>query len=125
MNAESMQNGMDRRDFLRRSLAVALVGSGWQILACSSDSGSGPGNGGGSCTNPKTGVVDALAGHSHSIDPVCQQDVGSPLTLTLTGNGHTHTISLTAPQIDSILAGSSLSVDSTNNSSHIHAVQFN
>jgi hypothetical protein len=59
------------------------------------------------------------------VHDVCQQNAGSSLNLTLTGNGHTHMISLSSVQVDSILAGATVTVDSTLNGSHLHSVRFN
>jgi hypothetical protein len=115
---------IDRRDFLKRSLGAALLGSGFVLVSCSSDGGSDP-NGGGACTNAVAGDVDASPGHGHSMDDVCQEDAGGSLNLTLTGNGHTHSISLSATQVDNILAGLPVTVTSTNNSAHTHDVSFN
>ena len=116
---------MDRRHFLQQSLAAALVGTGFTLISCSSDGDSGPDGNGGACTNAVPGDVDASPGHTHSIDDVCEEDAGDTLNLTLTGNGHTHSISLSATQVDNILAGLPVTVTSTNNSSHTHQVSFN
>ena len=121
----SDRSRLDRREFLKRSLASALIGSGLTLVSCGSDEDSDDGGGGGICTNAVSGDVDASPGHTHSINDVCQEDVGNPLTLTLTGNGHTHTISLSAAQVDDILAGMPVSETSTNNGSHTHDVSFN
>jgi len=113
-----------RRDFLARSLAAALSTAGLVLVACSGygDGGTGPGNGG-PCTNAKTGVVGGT--HTHNIENVCQEDAGTAVELVLSGSGHTHTLSLSAAQVDMILAGTAVSATSSTNGSHSHPVDFN
>ena len=55
-----------------------------------------------------------------------QLTAGSALTATLTtGNGHTHTIDLTAAQVVAIGQNQQVSVVSTTNEAHNHTVTFN
>ena len=51
--------------------------------------------------------------------------MGDAVTLTLTGSGHTHTVSLTADQVGQIADGQQVSVTSSTSGSHEHTVTFN
>lgn len=121
---------MDRRDFLAHvGMAAAWAAIPVTISACSSDDEN---NTTGGTTAPPTtpedvtGVVSVSAGHSHSGAVVTdvQLSSGNAVDLTLTGSGHTHSVSLTAADITNIEAGNTVSVVSSS-SGHTHTVTFN
>lgn len=114
---------IDRRGFLGRALVAALTTTGLFLVAC--DGGGGGTGPGGSepCSNAKSGAVGGS--HSHAIDDVCQEDAGTAVELRLSGGGHTHTLGLSAAQVDMVLAGTPLTLTSSSDGGHSHPVDFN
>ncbi len=122
---------LSRKDFVR--LTVVTLGGGALGLgfpACGSpstetDAGTGGGSaatggGGGASTCASNGIT---GNHGHSL-MVPAADFGGPgdKTYDITGtSAHSHTITLTAAQRTTILAGTSLTVTSTS-SGHTHDV---
>jgi hypothetical protein len=127
MDERLRKTGSTRREFLKQTLtAASFAGIAIVVSACGSSGGGGGGGAGpGGCTNPKSGVVSNSSGHDHSVRDLCQSDSGGMVTLTLTGNGHTHDASLSAIQVDQVLAGTTVQVTSTSDSGHTHTVTFN
>ncbi len=116
---------MDRREFLAKAGLLAT----WSLVAvsvssCSDDgSPSGPPADDGSVT----GVV-TQGGHSHGGTTITevQLDAGNAVTLTLTGNGHTHTVELSAPQVVDIADGLEVAQNTVaDGTGHSHTVTFN
>lgn len=111
---------MDRRDFLRNAgLVTTWLGISVFLQACSDDSNPGTPSGG-----DVSGTISANHGHAVTITGA-QVRAGNAVDLTLTGGAHTHVVSLTAPQVTSIGAGTQVSVTSTSTSAHTHLVTFN
>ena len=63
-------------------------------------------------------------GHSVFITQV-QLDTPTELNLTLSGGTHTHTLNLTAPQVQEIALGNIVQQSSSNTNIHTHLVTFN
>ncbi|HEX9640152.1 MAG TPA: hypothetical protein VGB13_02435 [Candidatus Krumholzibacteria bacterium] len=125
MDERIQKVGSTRREFLRHTLSAAsFAGIAIVVSACGS-SGGGGGAGPGGCENPTSAMVSTDSGHSHSVRDVCQSDSGGAVSLTLTGGGHTHDASLSAMQVDQVLAGTTVQVTSTSASGHTHTVTFN
>jgi plastocyanin len=116
---------MDRREFLTKAGLLAT----WSLVAVSvsscsdDDSPSGPTGGDGSVT----GVVTE-GGHSHAGARITEVQLaaGDAVNLTLTGNGHTHTVGLSAQQVVGIADGLEV-VQATlpDGTGHSHTVTFN
>lgn len=112
---------MDRRTFLKYAGAVATwAGISVVVHACSG--GGDPAAPGGQ--GDVAGSISANHGHSVVIT-AAQITAAGAVVLTLTGAAHTHTVSLTAPQVGDIGAGTQVSVTSTNDNAHTHQVTFN
>lgn len=114
---------MDRREFLAKAGLLAPWAAIPVVLtACSNDKTSP--------TTPATGDVagdvSVSGGHSHSVVITkAQIDAGNSVTLTLTGAGHTHTVSLTAEEVMNVGDAQRVSKPSSTNSGHSHTVTFN
>ncbi len=112
---------MDRRDFLRNAgwittwLGVAVV-----IQGCSDD-GDDPVS---PAAGDTTGVIGTNHGHTVIITSA-QVQAGNSVTLSLSGGGHAHTVSLAAQQVSDIGAGMKVQAVSTSDSGHTHGVTFN
>ena len=126
MNERLRMKSFSRRRFLGRAVgAAAFAGISVVVAACGSDDDDGGGMGPSGCENATSGSVSNVSAHSHSVNDVCDADAGGSLNLTLTGNGHTHSITLSSQQVDQVLAGTTVSVTSTFSTGHTHAVTFN
>lgn len=117
---------MDRRTFLANvGLAATWAAIGIKLTACSDDDGDGGTGPGPTCA--ETGTVSTVQAHDHT--GACLTDAqlvaGSAVVLTLTGNGHTHTASLTGLQVQQIAGGTQVQVTSTSTNTHTHTVTFN
>jgi hypothetical protein len=137
-----------RRDFLRDSAAlpplIAALFAAPVVMSCgdgsSSDSGSSDGDSdGGDDTGDDGGDTgddgsgggtadvggDVSSNHGHEVEITgAELDAGDAVTLTLSGT-HTHTLDLSAEQVQSIAAGDTVSETSSTNSGHSHEVTFN
>jgi hypothetical protein len=116
---------MDRRTFLTEAAVLAaLSGVTIRITGCSEDSS--PTGGGG---NPDVvqGVVGTNHGHTVEISRTVI-NAGQAVTLQLTtGDGHIHSVSLTAQQVADIGQGLRVQENSTEDGAfpHRHVVTFN
>ncbi|HOX27291.1 MAG TPA: twin-arginine translocation signal domain-containing protein [Candidatus Krumholzibacteria bacterium] len=115
---------MDRRDFLKNAgVASAWLWVAVHVSGCGDDD-EGPTDPGGNAGDV-AGQISANHGHTVTITEA-QINAASGVTLTLTtGNGHTHTVDLTAPQVVSIGNGGEVSATSTSDGGHTHLVTFN
>ncbi len=112
-----------RREFLRHMAVTGLVLPAIAIAGCDSGDGgvvkeeaTGLSNRSGSITN----------NHGHTVVLTeAQLQAGAAVTLDLTqGGGHTHTVALSADQVQAIEGGDTVSVTSSVNSGHSHNVTF-
>src|SRR5262245_24744168 len=101
---------MDRRTFLARAGLVATwAGIPITISSCGGDdSSTNPGGGG---NGDVTGTVAPASGHTHSGAVVTAAEItaANAVTLTLsTTAGHNHMVSLSAPQVTDVGAGTTV-----------------
>jgi len=125
---------LGRREFTVASVLAVLSGVTITISSCGGGSSSPstpstptptpnptPAPGGGD----KVGSISANHGHSAVITGA-QLAAGNAITVLLTtGQGHTHTVSLSAQQVMQIAADTRVSQESTNDGGHSHTVTFN
>ena len=112
---------MDRRAFIKTAgLVTSWLGVSAFLQACGSDSPSTPDGGSGDVA----GSISANHGHSVVVTDA-QITAGNAVNLTLSGGGHTHSVSLTAEEVGNIDAGTQVSKPSTSDSGHTHTVTFN
>jgi hypothetical protein len=118
---------LDRREFTLAAVLAALSGVTITISGCGGDSSPStptptptPGAGG-----DKSGAISGNHGHTAVITGA-QLTAGAAVTLELTvGNGHTHSVALTAAEVTQIAGTTRVSKESTNDSGHSHTVTFN
>jgi hypothetical protein len=118
------ENLLTRREFTVEWALALLAGATITITGCGDDDddpGTGPSGGQGG----EVGTISANHGHSVTI-ATAQITAGNALTATLTtGNGHVHSIDLTAAQVVAIGQNQQVSVTSTTQDAHNHVVTFN
>jgi hypothetical protein len=113
---------LSRREFTLEWALAILAGATITITGCGGDDDPGTGPSG---QGDEVGTISANHGHSVTI-LAAQITSGGALTATLSpGNGHTHTIDLTAAQVVAIGQNQQVSVVSTTNEAHNHTVTFN
>ena len=112
-----------RREFTAEATLALLAGVSVTVAAC--------GGSGGSPTAPtanegdETGSVSANHGHV-AIVRAAQLQAGAAVVITLsTGDGHTHSLALTADEVAQIAAGARVSKESSSDDGHTHIVTFN
>jgi len=116
---------MKRRIFLRRAgLLSAWLGVTVFLQGCTSSDDDGNPLDPGAGTTDVAGVIGVNHGHSVVITKV-QIEAGNAVTLTLSGGGHTHAVTLNIQQVADIGAGAKVQTTSTNVAGHIHGVTFN
>jgi hypothetical protein len=129
-------NPMTRRDFTLQSVLAILSGVTITIVGCS-DSGNGS-NSPTAPTSPEpaptpsspptgnvTGTISANHGHEAVITRA-ELTAGNAVELDIMGTAdHTHTVSLSAQQVDQIAMGARVSRTSTTEQGHAHSVTFN
>ncbi|MBD3419000.1 MAG: hypothetical protein GF398_02665 [Chitinivibrionales bacterium] len=110
-----------RRLFLHRASLLALAPLALSVQCTQGDDSpdpTAPGN------NAVEGAVSANHGHVVSITQQ-QLQAGQTVTLILTqGAGHTHTLTLSATQVQDIAAGTTVTETSSREQSHSHEVTF-
>jgi hypothetical protein len=112
---------MDRRTFIKSvGLVSTWLGISVFLQACGDDDPVTPDTGNGDIA----GSISANHGHSVVIT-AAQITAGNAVTLTLSGGGHTHSVSLTAQEVGDIGAGTRVEHLSTSDSGHTHTVTFN
>lgn len=120
---------MDRKTFIQKSMGAMLIaGPTFYLFGCSSS------DDGGVETSKPNADADCLANgttttiasnHGHTLT-VSKADVqaGAAKTYSIQGtSGHNHTIHLTAANFTALKDNLSISVTSTNDDDHTHAVQ--
>jgi hypothetical protein len=113
---------MDRRSFLAQAgMALAWAGIAINITGCGGEDDN-PGSPGGS--GDVSGSIGTNHGHSVRVTEVQLLD-GGAVQLTMSGGGHSHTVSLSADQVMGIADGMQVLVTSSSNSGHSHTVTFN
>ena len=114
---------MDRRVFLKNAgLVSAWVGVSVVLHGCSDDDDPvAPTLG----TGDVAGVIGSNHGHSVSITAAAI-DAGGAVTLMLSqGDGHSHSVALSAVQVGEIGSGNKVSATSSSSNGHTHPVTFN
>lgn len=121
-----MMESLDRRGFLKFAAGGLMVGTMVVLHGCSSSSDDD-----GGATTPtathvdKSGEVGTNHGHAVTLT-AAQQDAGQAVTLTLSsGQGHTHTLDLTADEVAAIAAGTTTTKKCSWDMAHEHTVTFN
>ena len=124
---------MRRREFLKNTIYLPAAGitvAYLVVAGCSSDdstagesstTGSSPS---GTCT---TSQAQIGANHGHTITPPTASEIstGVDIDLILTlGLSHTHVVSLTAAELDTISTCGSVTKSSTSANAHTHSVIF-
>lgn len=114
----SGKNAMGRREFIGAAAAV-FAGVVITVTGCSEDEPTGSGNGG------KQALVESggSPAHNHSGTVTkAELDAGVAMILTVSGNGHTHEVPLSAQDIANIKSGVGVhgrQSESTNEHTHI------
>ena len=118
---------MHRRSFLR-TLALApwaaVAAAGAFLQACGDDSET-TSTGAPACDGEAPTAMDL---HFHATClTAAQLAAGNAVTVTMTasGTGHTHSLSLTSQNVMDIAAGSPVTVTSAAGGGHTHTVSFN
>jgi hypothetical protein len=119
---------LDRREFTLAAVLTMLSGVTITISGCggsSSPSTSTPPTTQPSSTADKTGTISDNHGHTATITGA-QLTAGGDLTVQLTtGNGHTHSVSLTGAEVVQIRGNQRVSKESSSTAGHSHTVTFN
>jgi len=118
---------LDRREFTLAAVLAALSGVTITISGCGGDSSPStptptptPVAGG-----DKSGAISANHGHT-AVITAAQLTAGAAVNLELTvGNGHTHSVSLSAAEVTQVAGGTRVSKESTSEGGHTHTVTFN
>jgi hypothetical protein len=117
-----------RREFTLESALAMLAGVVITVSGCSDSPSSPtppPGGGGGGSTGDVTGDVSANHGHVATIR-AAQITAAGAVSLDIMGQAtHTHTVSVTASQVQQIGARQRVAVISTTDVGHDHTVTFN
>ena len=115
-------SNITRRIFVKNAAALLGCAGVIGLVGCESDSDDDDTTG--NMAEDETGQISGNHGHA-VILTVAQQTAGAAVTLTLTiGDGHTHTVDLTADHITAIMAGAPVTVESTSDGGHSHTVTF-
>ena len=117
---------ISRREFTLDWALAMLAGVAITITGCGSDSPSSPTSGGGGTTSGDvSGVVSANHGHIATV-VAARITAAAAFDLDIMGTAtHTHTVSLTANQVQQIGSRQQVTVVSTTDSGHNHTVTFN
>jgi hypothetical protein len=124
-------DGVTRREFTLAACVAILTGAAITVTGCggSYSSPAGPSGGGGGTgtggSGDKQGAISANHGHTATITGA-ELSAGNAVTIQLTiGDGHTHTLDLSANQVMSIAANQRISQNSSVDAGHSHSVTFN
>lgn len=121
---------LGRREFTVASAMAILSGVAITISGCGNSYSSTPSSPSPTPSpNPsgqdRVGTISANHGHQAVITNA-QLTAGGEIDLDITGSAdHSHTVRLTANDLDQIEAGQRVSKDTTTNSGHAHIVTFN
>jgi hypothetical protein len=124
-----LRPALDRREFTLAAVLAMLSGVTITISGCggssSSPSTSTPPTTQPATTGDKTGTISANHGHTATITGA-QLTAGGDLAVELTtGNGHTHSVSLTGAEVVQIRGNQRVSKESSSTAGHSHTVTFN
>ena len=127
-NDPTLSSILERREFVLGSLLAMLSGVTITISGCDDDSPSSPTptpTPTATPTGDETGSISGNHGHTATIT-AAQLTAGNDLTVQLTtGEGHTHSVSLTGAEVVQIRGNTRVSKDSTTEAGHSHTVTFN
>jgi hypothetical protein len=124
---------LSRREFTAASVMALLAGVTVTVSGCSSSynpSGPNPNPSPSPTPTPvaggdKNGVISANHGHVATVT-AAQITAAGAVSLDIHGTAdHTHTVELTAAEVQQIGVGTRVAKTSTTNSSHEHTVTFN
>lgn len=116
---------INRREFTAASVMALLSGVTITVSGCSGEDGTGSPTGPTSPGGGVSGSVSANHGHTATIT-AAQIATGGDVELDITGSSnHPHTVSLSAAQVMQVVAGTRVSVESSNDAAHTHFVTFN
>jgi hypothetical protein len=121
--------GVGRREFSVAAVLAALSGVTITISSCGGGGGSSPTTP--SNPTPSTGPGDRpgsiSANHGHTVViTAAQLTAAAAVTLDLTvGDGHTHSVTLSAAEVTQVAGGTRVSKESTSDTGHSHTVTFN
>jgi hypothetical protein len=116
-------DGINRREFLKEVSYLGFVSGMIFLVGC----GGGGGNGDNGGTPGQSDITGSISGnHGHTVVlTVSQLEAGAAVTLNLTiGDGHTHTVRLSADEVQNIASGGSVTNTSSTDSGHSHGVTF-
>ena len=125
--AEPVEFG--RREFTVAAVLAALCGVTITVSGCGGGGGGSPSAP--SNPTPSTGPGDKAgnisANHGHTVViTAAQLTAAAAVNLQLTvGDGHIHTVALSASEVGQVAGGSRVSRESTSDSGHSHTVTFN
>lgn len=116
----SQNEGMGRREFIGAAAAALFAGVVITVTGCSEDDPAGP-----AADGSVSGTIANNHGHSVTLTKA-QIDAGAAVTLTFSGGGHTHTVSLTAEQVALVKSGAGVhtGLASSTTNDHSHGVMF-
>jgi hypothetical protein len=116
---------MNRREFLRNSVYIPALGITlvYSLSGCSSDDSTTSST----CTTVSSVSAAIGSNHGHTITAPTVDEVNAGVEITLdltTGNGHTHTVTLSAADLESLSTCGTEINSSTTDSDHPHSVTF-
>ncbi len=133
---------MRRREFLKTTLIFSLAGVTFGVIlpACSDDDPEPTDTTTTSDSTDSTSTTDSNTSesdecttttnaigtnHGHVVDlSDAQLAAGAEVVLDLTGAGHTHTVTLSAANLESLAACQEVSLASSNEAGHSHEITF-
>jgi hypothetical protein len=113
---------MTRKEFLGRIVKGTALGAmaAGAVAACGGDDGDNGGGTDGACQVRAT--INGNHGHGLTVSQA-DVDAGVERTYDIEGTaGHTHSVTITAPQFATVAAGGNLTVVSTTGSAHTHMI---
>ena len=121
-----MADEITRKQFLQAGAATLVVGS---LGACASDDGdaedgadSGGDDDGGDCSGGATANIATNHGHEMTVSGADITAAAAKDYDIMGTSPHTHTVSLTAADMEALAAGESVSVTSSSDGTHTHQV---
>jgi hypothetical protein len=124
------REGFDRREFTLAAVLAALSGVTITVSACGGGGGSSSPSAPSNPSPPlgagdKAGSISANHGHT-AVITAAQLTAAVAVSVQLTvGDGHTHSVTLTAAEVTQIAGGTRVSKESSVDIAHSHTVTFN